>query len=160
MTRSRIGIGHYDKRGNACLKFYLCGVKHGLPGLEYNGVIDTGFTGFIQLPIQHAFALSLPLQNTTSVTLADGSQTVNLTALATATLLGKTEVGTVILVFSSQEILIGMDFLRRFKRALVVSKSGIMLIDDEEFGKPRPVPKLGPAGIDERTAPLEIRLKL
>ena len=25
---------------------------------------------------------------------------------------------------------------------------------------PRPVPKLGPAGIDERTAPLEIRLKL
>ena len=27
------------------------------------------------------------------------------------------------------------------------------------FG-PRPVPKLGPAGIDERTAPLEISLKL
>ena len=25
---------------------------------------------------------------------------------------------------------------------------------------PRPVPKLGPAGIDERTAPIEIRLKL
>ncbi len=26
--------------------------------------------------------------------------------------------------------------------------------------QPRPVPKLGPAGIDERTAPLEIRLRL
>ena len=26
--------------------------------------------------------------------------------------------------------------------------------------RPRPVPKLGPAGIDERTAPLEIRLRL
>ena len=136
MTRPDIGIGHYDKRGNACLKFHLCGVKHELPGLEYDGVIDTGFTGFLQLPIQYAFALSLPLQNTTSVTLADGSQTANLTALARATLLGKTEIGTVILAFSSQEILIGMDFLRRFKRALVVSRSGIMLIDDERFSQP------------------------
>ena len=26
--------------------------------------------------------------------------------------------------------------------------------------EPRPVPKLGPAGIDERTVPLEIKLKL
>ncbi len=60
------GIGHYDQQGNACLKFHLCGTKHEAPGLEYTGIIDTGFTGFIQLPIQHAFSLSLPLEGTTS----------------------------------------------------------------------------------------------
>ena len=127
-----VGIGHYDQRGNACLNFHLCGVNHKLPGLEYRGIIDTGFTGFIQLPLKHAFALSLPLQGTTSVTLADGSQTVILTAMAIATLSEKTETGAVMLSFSSNEILIGMDFLRRFKRALVVSqKLGIVLMDDE-----------------------------
>ena len=35
------------------------------------------------------------------------------------------------------------------------------LAQDPAYGiDARPVPKLGPAGIDERTAPLEIRLKL
>ena len=41
------GAGHFDSLGNPCLKFHLCGVAHDLPGLEYVGIIDTGFTGFI-----------------------------------------------------------------------------------------------------------------
>ena len=41
------------------------------PGVEYTGIIDTGFTGFLQLPLGVAFELALPLEGTTSVTLAD-----------------------------------------------------------------------------------------
>ena len=67
------GLGSYDEQGNACLKFHLCGVRHDPPGVEYTGIIDTGFTGFLQIPIATAFELALPLEGTTSVTLADGS---------------------------------------------------------------------------------------
>ena len=130
----RIGIGHYDQQGNACIKLHLCGVKHEPPGLEFEGVIDTGFTGFIQLPLSKALALSLPLEGTNSVTLADGSQLVMLTAMARATLLGEAEYGVVLLSMTTDEVLLGMDFLRRFDRMLVVSrKMGVVLMDEEEL---------------------------
>ncbi len=64
--------------------------------------------------------MGLPLEGMTEITLADSSKQIHLTALAKATLLGVTEIGIVILSPSSPEILVGMDFLRRFNRALVV----------------------------------------
>ena len=81
--------------------------------------------------MQHAFSLALPLEGTTSVILADGTSAVNLTALAKVTVVGRTEIGTVILSFGSSEILVGMDFLRWFRRALVVSQeAGVILVED------------------------------
>jgi len=126
------GTGHFDSRGNACLKLHLCGVAHEEPGVEFEGIIDTGFTGFIQLPIQHAFSLKLPLEGTAQYTLADGSQTVCLTALARTTCAGKKEVGVVTLAMGSQDILIGMEFLRRLRFGLMIFKSAVTLIDEVE----------------------------
>ena len=75
--------------------------------------------------------LSLPLEGTITVTLADGSSLVMLTALVDATLLERTESGSAQLSMTSDEILVGMDFLRHFERALVVSrKRGVVLMDD------------------------------
>lgn len=75
------GVGFFDQAGNACIKFHLRGVYDPDPGQEFTGIIDTGFTGFLQLPLQHAFALGLPLHGTVSVTLADGSTPSALAAL-------------------------------------------------------------------------------
>ena len=126
------GPGHYDTHGNACLKLHLCGVAHQPPGLEFEGIIDTGFTGFIQLPIAHAFSLKLPLEGTASYTLADGSQSTCLTALASTTFSGKTITGVVTLAIGSQDILIGMDFLRQLKLGLFIVTGRVFLIDEEE----------------------------
>jgi hypothetical protein len=60
------GAGHFDSLGNPRLKFHLCGVARDPPGLEFEAIIDTGFSGFIQLPMQHAFSLKLPLEGTSS----------------------------------------------------------------------------------------------
>ncbi len=125
-------LGHFDQQGNACVKFHLCGVHHEAPGVEFEGLIDTGFTGFLQLPIQHAFQLKLPLNGTASITLADAHHTVCLTALARTTFNGQTVVGVVSLEMQSQEILIGMDFLRQFKKGLVVAK-GVVIITEEDW---------------------------
>lgn len=129
---SPIGIGHFDEDGNACLTLHLCGVRHDPPSVEVEGIIDTGFTGFIQLPLNWGMALALPLEGTITVTLADGSKRAVLTAMAEATLLGRTQLGVVQLSPSSEEVLIGMDFLRRFERALVVSrKLGVVLVEED-----------------------------
>ena len=130
-SKNPVGIGHINDRGNACLEFHLCGVKHPLPGPKFEGIIDTGFTGFVQLPLVHAISLQLPLEGTNTVTLADASTVDMLTALGQATLLNRTEIGVVLLSTSSNSILIGMDFLRRFERTLVVSTGvGVALFDE------------------------------
>ena len=124
------GSGHYDTQGNACLTFHLCGVRHEPPGIELTGIIDTGFTGFLQLPLAKAIELALPLEGTTTVTLADGSTAAKLLATGKVEFDGAQQDGTVIVEFGSSEILIGMDFLRRFGRALVVSRTAVLLIDE------------------------------
>ena len=129
------GVGHFDTRGNPCLNLHLCGVVHDLPGVEYEGIIDTGFTGFILLPLQHAISLKLPLEGTASYTLADGSKTTCLTALAQTTFAGETLIGVVTLSEGSQDILVGMTFLRQFKLGLMMIKDGIVLVDEDTVEK-------------------------
>ena len=140
-----IGIGEYDAAGNACVTFHLCGVRHEPPGLEFQAIIDTGFTGFLQLPLGHAIALGLPLEGTTSVRLADGTTAVKLTAQAQATLFGESRVGVVIIEFGSPEILAGLDFLRQFRRGLIVAQWGVAFMPEEE---PPPEPSQEEASPD------------
>ena len=123
-------VGHYNQRGHACLKLHLCGVKHDLPGIEYEVMIDTGFGGFIQIPILHAIALQLPLEGTQKLVLANGQEVSAFTALVQATLAERHTVGVAVLS-PSDTFLVGMDFLRQFERLLVISKAGVGLIDED-----------------------------
>lgn len=128
---NRVTIGHYDQEGNACVYLHICGTKHEHPGVRFEGVIDTGFTGFIQLPLSYAIALSLPLEGLQQVALANDSTLTMLTALANVTLADRTEMGVVLLSQTSNTILLGMGFLRRFDRVLMVSKKvGVVLLDE------------------------------
>ena len=45
------------------------------------------------------------------------------------------QIGLVILEPSSNEILVGMDFLRHFKLALILASYGLALIQESEFDK-------------------------
>ena len=132
---SPLSLGHYDQQGHACLKVHLCGVKHPRPGIEYDVMIDTGFSGFIQIPIVQAIALQLPLQGTQTMVLANGAKVSAFTALVQTTLGGKTAVGVAVLT-PSDTFLVGMDFLRRFDRVLVVSRRFVGLIDEDSLPEP------------------------
>ena len=130
-------VGHFDDDGNPCILFHIQGVKHPHPGLEYAGIIDTGFSGFIQLPIDVGVHLSLPLEGTKFVTLADKSEIHLLTALADVTLGEETKTGTALLSWTSGNILIGMEFLRKFERALFISEgTGVMLVKEISINSP------------------------
>lgn len=123
-------IGSFDSSGNAVLKISVWGVHKDL-AQEFDALVDTGFTGFLAMPLVKAFPLGLILFGTTSVTLADGSVAHRLTALGFTALGDEESHGVIILEPNSTDILIGMDFLRRLKKALIVSEHGVVLVDEQ-----------------------------
>lgn len=118
--------GHYDSQGNACLTFLLIGSKS---SITLDAIIDTGFTGFIQVPPEVGAAIGLPdLQRVIPVTLADGSTISSQVSVSIARFMGMAKTGTVLMPAGSHATLVGMGFLRTFDVGLVISRStGVLL---------------------------------
>ena len=125
--------GFFAKNGSPAIKIRISGPVG--DGQEFEAVIDTGFTGFLSIPLVKAFPLGLPLYGTTAITFADGSSQVRLTGGAWISLGGESDIGIAILEWESTDILIGMEFLRLFKRALFVSKLAVVLVDEDYLTK-------------------------
>ena len=125
-----VATGYFDAKGNPCLKVSLAGVFINPPGIEFQAIIDTGFSGFLCMPIVSAFPLGLPLHGTTSAVLADGNKNTCLTALCRVTVGKRMQEGVVLLQNQSKDFLIGMDFLRKFQASLFMTKSSILLLDE------------------------------
>ena len=113
-------------------------MKHSLPGPEYSGIVDTGFSGILQVPLREALSLGLPLEGTASSILADGKPMTHLTALGRVTLAGETQIGLVTIAPDNASILIGMDLLRRFQQSLLIAGETVVLIDSRKSQEPKP----------------------
>lgn len=122
-------IGSFDKIGNPIVTISVRGVFTG-GRKEFEAIIDTGFTGFLQMPLVEAFPLGLVLSGTTSVTLADGSASPRLMALGRVAIGTVEETALILLDVGSDSILIGMSLLRKFKKKLVVSSIDVLLEDE------------------------------
>ena len=104
-------------------------------GLEYEAVLDTGFTGFLSMPLMEAIRLGLILHGTSKIILADGSEGFRLTAKGMIEVGDERKIGVVILEAESSELLLGMDFLRLFEKAMMVSKDGVLLLSEKVLDK-------------------------
>lgn len=127
-AKTPVWIGFFDKSGSPALKIKICGPFG--DGVEFDAILDTGFTGFISMPLIRALPLGLMLYGTTSVELADGSKATKLTAKGAAVVEGEREIGVVILEPSSNDVLLGMAFLRLFKRAVFCTQNTVLLVDE------------------------------
>ena len=103
--------------------------------LEVAAIIDTGFTGFISMPLISALPLGLIPKTTTVVILADGTSQTKVLAEGSASIKDSTQTGFIILEESSNEVLLGMDFLRTFLLMLVVTQEAVLLVDQSELKK-------------------------
>lgn len=115
------------------LQFSVCKDVHQLPNKResFVGVIDTGFTGFIQLPRKSAHQLGLSMSNKSATNeLADGTRKIVPLAEAVAIVNGIPVPGHV-QISPAPYVLLGMDFLRKIQRALIVSRSGVYLVDED-----------------------------
>ena len=111
--------GFFNKAGSPAIQVAIGGAAQSPQ--KFDATIDTGFTGFLSMPLFKAFPLGLILVGTTSVVLADGSTAYKLTAWGIIEIGSQEQGGVIILEPGSDELLLGMDFLRQFKRELQVN---------------------------------------
>jgi predicted aspartyl protease len=127
-------IGSFNNSGSPVIKIIVYGVFDQAKR-EFDAIVDTGFTGFLSMPLVQAFPLGLILIGTTSVVLADGSSSEKLMALGRITLGDRTETGIVLLGGNQSDVLVGMQFLRTFQRTFFLTEARFFLIDNEEIKK-------------------------
>jgi predicted aspartyl protease len=101
--------------------------------VEVEALVDTGFNGFLRLPIVQAIPIGLLLDGTSFATYADGRSELNLTARVEILLGAESRKGTALLDFSGGEVLVGMAFLQEFRKSLVLHRSEVYLIDEPEL---------------------------
>lgn len=124
-----VADGYFDKAGTPHLKIILKGAVG--QGVEFEAIMDTGFTGFLSMPLIKAFPVGLILSGTTTVTFGDGSKGAKLTAIGTIVIGARQEPGVVILEENASDILLGMDFLRTFKASIVMAKDTFGLFEHD-----------------------------
>ena len=119
-------LGRYEN-GHAYVDFVLHGTNR--RSLNCTGLIDTGFTGFVQLHMRDAITLGLPPLGTARAILADGRAIVSYTAVGTAQLNDSRQIGVVVLSETSTLVVVGMEFLRTFGMGLYLTRDAVLLFD-------------------------------
>jgi predicted aspartyl protease len=122
--------GAFDEAGSPTIRIRVGG---DLGSRDYVATIDTGFTGFVALPLIEMVPLGLSTQpGAASVMLGDGTIIENLLAQGRVTLGGQLADGAIPLDETSADVLIGMAFLRGFKVTLIVTDKIVVLYDAAE----------------------------
>jgi hypothetical protein len=157
-------VGYVDNDGHPRITIHIRGT-HPTEVLEVDALVDTGFTGFLMLPVMQALPLGLALYGTGDYNLADGSPIscflaqgtievrppsqppsfvppaqplpppAGLTVMQPETIEG-------VVVLGGDDPLVGMEFIRGLKKWLLVG-SAVILVDDHIFplhpAPPKPV---------------------
>src|SRR5260370_33017255 len=87
--------GILDNSGSPVIKISIYGVLDTM-AQEFDAIVDTGFTGFLSMPMVDAFPLGLVLAGTTTTVLADGSLSNKLVALGTAAVGSEQQRGSIL----------------------------------------------------------------
>ena len=127
-----VATGFTDADGTPRIHFELSSSRsrRGKAAAQLEGVIDTGFVGFVSVPIEQAFVRRLQLEGYTYAKLADGRTSKCLTATGYVRIGERCEEITVILEPNSDEVLIGVALLRALGLALVLTRNEVLLLDE------------------------------
>lgn len=127
------------KTGSPVVRLFIS-PRPGSPQRPFDAVIDTGFDGAVRIP--NDWAPEIGLKSTDTVTeqeMADGRVVPVALASGCVTLGDATRELLIHLQPGATEVLVGIDFLRAFRRILIVDVSNgiVALLDDvSEVRKP------------------------
>ncbi len=86
-------------------------------------VVDTGFTGFLLLPMLDALVIGPILDSVFDITLADGSLQTKLACLGGIHFAGQSQPGLILVEDQGNEALVGMEFLKTFHLLLTLNSA-------------------------------------
>ena len=108
------------------------------PSHFVDALFDTGFTGFVQLPEQRARELGLTLRAVSEAQYADGRTGTIPLAWAKVTLGLDIQEGFVHIQSGSDEVIVGVELLRIFRKVFVLSiADSLVLLADTLADLPR-----------------------
>jgi len=110
--------GYIDTYGHPYFKVKVFGVSEKL-AKEFDALLDTGFSGFLSLPLSAAIPLGLILRGTANFELADGSIEETITCIGFIRINGEMKRG-LISISKGMDILLGIEFLRIFGKKLTI----------------------------------------
>lgn len=101
------------------------------PSTFVDAVIDTGFTGFVQLPARAARELGLTARAASETQYADGRIDAIPLAWGRVTLRPAIQEGFIHIQRASDETIVGVEFLRLFRKTLVLAIADeiVLLVD-------------------------------
>ncbi len=119
----------------------VLGIKE---GKSVSAIVDTGFTGFLQIPLSVGIACNLRLWGVSWATLADGSKVKNLQCFGKIRFADCEIFGVISLSDTADDCLLGMQFLQELKMDFNVSitdKKATFAERKQEEKKKTPQPK-------------------
>lgn len=115
--------GIFDELGHPHFSIEVFGVSK-KSKVKIDVMFDTGFTGFLNLPLALCLQTGLVLYSTTSYKLADGRSSSTILCLGTIIVSEGNEItGAISIDFNTNEALMGMEFLRKIKGRLQIDTS-------------------------------------
>src|SRR5829696_5904767 len=111
-------IGSVDSNGDPVIDIEILGEFN--QSTTVTCVIDTGFAGFLSMPLVHASSIGLVVHGTMPLVLANGTVENTLICLGVASVGGSDQMGLIVIENQSTQILLGMDFLKKFGYKLLV----------------------------------------
>lgn len=125
-------VGSFDASGSPVVTISISSANEASPAVKvFDAVIDTGFTGFVQMPTQEANGVGIVARTSGDVEYADGRVRAVPLAWAHVALGEATEDGFIHLQDAIAEVTVGLEFLRAFRKTLVLSVAdrSVLLID-------------------------------
>jgi len=119
-------VGSFDSSGSPTIDIEVFGWNEDIR-CKATAIVDTGFTGFLLLPILAAFPAGLILHTMFDITLADGSTQTKLACLGGIRFDGQSQPGLILVEEQGTEVLVGMEFLKSFSLTLIVDAAASTL---------------------------------
>jgi len=125
-----------NNNGHPYIKIKVYGISDSF-AQEFDALVDTGFTGFLHMPLTLALPLGLTLLSTANYSIGDGSTVSNLIAFGTIDYEGQKTFGPISLEQNPQcrDVLIGMEYIHQSKHMLVLCEAGAVMLDMEEMAQ-------------------------
>lgn len=126
-----IAQGQIDNQDTPLLEIEVWGTDAGLKK-KFKAVLDTGFNGFLSIPECECTALGIVFPgDTTQVVYASGDVTPNKIAEGHIGVSNLVRPGLFIAEEDSPELLLGMEFIKKFDFTLYMSDNKFYLMDKE-----------------------------